>query len=142
MLCFENLFIFLVRHSFDRSGQNVISFVPVEVKTSVFLALIINGYDDQISVVYIHNWSLQPFSQDYWPSFSYHLYISDRTYSLKSTPNYRFLKTFFMAMFYIFARNLLGRNHRRNTFRILFWCLLILFVFVNFIHKWRDGPTV
>ena len=21
----------------------------------------------------IHNWSLQPFSQDYWPSFSYHL---------------------------------------------------------------------
>ena len=22
---------------------------------------------------HIHNWSLQPFSQDYWPSFSYHL---------------------------------------------------------------------
>ena len=22
---------------------------------------------------FIHNWSLQPFSQDYWPNFSHHL---------------------------------------------------------------------
>ena len=26
-----------------------------------------------ISNTYIHNWPLQPFSQDYWPSFSHHL---------------------------------------------------------------------
>ena len=25
---------------------------------------------------FIHNWSLQPFSQDYWPSFSHHLCIA------------------------------------------------------------------
>ena len=24
-------------------------------------------------ITYIHNWPLQPFSQDYWPSFSHHL---------------------------------------------------------------------
>ena len=25
------------------------------------------------TTTYIHNWQLQPFSQDYWPSFSHHL---------------------------------------------------------------------
>ena len=81
--------------------------------------------------IHIHNWSLQ--LQDYWPTFSHHLcyvvcvlYISGGTYSLKSTPNDRFFEKLFMAVLIIlrvFARNLLRGNRRRNTFRILFWCL-------------------
>ena len=56
------------------------------------------------------------------------LYIlSGGTYSLKSTPNDRFfLEKLFMAILFtlrVFARNLLRGNRRRNTFRILFWCL-------------------
>ena len=35
---------------------------------------------------YIHNYQVQPISQDYWPSFSH------GTYSLKSTPNDKFLR--------------------------------------------------
>ena len=31
------------------------------------------NYSWQIAHIYIHNWSLQPFSQDYWPSFSHNL---------------------------------------------------------------------
>ena len=34
--------------------------------TSYYGFLLINSF-------YIHNWPLQPFSQDYWPSFSHHL---------------------------------------------------------------------
>ena len=55
------------------------------------------------------------------------LYISGRTYSSKSTPNDRFLEKLFMAILFIlrvFARNLLTRNLRRNTFCILFVCLV------------------
>ena len=82
---------------------------------------------------YIHNWPLQPSSQDYWPSFSHHLccvlilYISGGTYSLKSTSNDRFEKLFMAILFTlkVFARNLLRGNRRRNTFRISFRCLAI-----------------
>ena len=42
----------------------------------------------------IHNWSLQLFSQDYWPSFSHHLSCVCR----------------------VFAKNLLRGHRRRNTF--------------------------
>ena len=83
-------------------------------------------------ITYIHYWALQPFSQDYWPSFSHHLccvcfflYIRGGT-SLKSTPNDRYFDKLFMATFIYsqsFARNLLRGNRRRNTFRICFWCL-------------------
>ena len=31
-------------------------------------------YASQIIHTYIHNWPLQPFSQNYWPSFSHHLF--------------------------------------------------------------------
>ena len=81
---------------------------------------------------YIHNWSLQPFSLDYWPSFSHHLccvlilYKSGGTYSLKSTSNDRFFKKLFMVILFtlrVFDRNLLRGNRRRNTFRISFLCL-------------------
>ena len=37
-----------------------------------------------------------------------------------------FFEKLFMAILFtlrVFARNLLGGNRRRNTFRILFWCL-------------------
>ena len=54
------------------------------------------------------------------------LYISGGTYSLKSTPNDRFVEKLFMAILFtlrVFARNLLRGNRRRNTFRISFWCL-------------------
>ena len=61
-----------------------------------------------ISYSYIHNWSLQLFSQDYWPSFSHHLcfilivYISGGTYSLKSIPKDRFFES--LREFLIFYR--------------------------------------
>ena len=32
---------------------------------------------------YIHNWSLQPFSQDYWPSFSHHLWCVNVIHEFK-----------------------------------------------------------
>ena len=51
---------------------------------------------------YIHNWPIQPFSQDY--------IVSGRNYSLTSTPNDRFLRNFLMAGLFtlrVFARNLL-----------------------------------
>ena len=54
------------------------------------------------------------------------LYISGRTYSLKSTPNDRFFEKLFTAILFtlrIFARNLMIGNRRRNTFRISFWCM-------------------
>ena len=55
------------------------------------------------------------------------LYISDGTYSLKSTPNDRFFLINFSWQisfaFSVFARNLLRGNRRRNNFCISFWCL-------------------
>ena len=47
------------------------------------------------------------------------LYISDGTYSLKSTPNDRFFEKLFMAILFnlrVFATNLLRGNRRRNLF--------------------------
>ena len=47
------------------------------------------------------------------------LYISGRTYSLKSTPNDRYFEKLFMAILFalrIFAKFLLRGNRRRNTF--------------------------
>ena len=53
------------------------------------------------------------------------LYISG--HSLKSTPNDRFFLKNFSWQFYfthrVFVRNLRRGNCRRNTFRILLWCL-------------------
>ena len=61
------------------------------------------------SIIYTHNWPLQPFSQDYRPSFSHqlcfvclNLYISGGTYSLKSIPNDRFFEKLFMAVLFNF----------------------------------------
>ena len=75
------------------------------------------------------------------------LYITGGTYSINSTPNYRFIEKLFMAILFlrsgffvrnqifwetfngtywlsrVSARNLLRGNRRRNNFRILFWCL-------------------
>ena len=54
------------------------------------------------------------------------LYISGGTFSLKSIPNHRFFEKLFMAILFtlrVLARNLLRGNRRRNTFRILSWCL-------------------
>ena len=51
------------------------------------------------------------------------LYISDGTYSLKSTRYDRYFEKLFMTILFtlrVFGRNLL-RGNRRN--RILFWCL-------------------
>ena len=82
---------------------------------------------------YIHSWPLQPFSQDYWPSFSHHLrcvcqfFIHKwRDLQLKvDSERQVFWETFHCNFTYSqsFARNLLRRNRRRNIFRISFWCL-------------------
>ena len=59
---------------------------------------------------YIHNWPLQPFSQDYWPNFSpplmlcvLILYISGGIYSLKSIPNDKFFLENFSWQFYLLS---------------------------------------
>ena len=57
------------------------------------------------------------------------LYISGRTYSLKSSPNDRSIKKLFHGR--VFARNLLRGNRRRNTFCILFWYL-----------AWDSNPSI
>ena len=55
------------------------------------------------------------------------LYVSNWTYSLKSTTNDRFLRSFFMAILFalrVFVRNLLTGTRRRNILFIYsFWCL-------------------
>ena len=54
------------------------------------------------------------------------LYISSRTYNLKSTPNDRFFEKVFKTILFtprVFARNLLRGNRRKINFCILFWCL-------------------
>ena len=56
-------------------------------------------------------------------------YVSERTYSLKATPNDRFFDKLFLAIIFtlrIFGRNLLKGSCRRNTFRVLFWCLALV----------------
>ena len=78
-------------------------------------------------LTYIHNRPLQPFSQDY--GLASHtilcaliLYVNGGTYSLTSTPNYRFLRNLFMASFFthrVFARNLLRGKCRRNFFILM-----------------------
>ena len=53
------------------------------------------------------------------------LYISDGTYSLKSTPNDSFFEKLFMAILFtlrVFAITPLRGSHRRNIFRFSFWC--------------------
>ena len=95
-----------------------------------FLNLIVvyqtNGINTNIHT-YIHNWPLQPSSQDYRPSFSHHLCcMYNLICSIKSTLNDRFFEKLskgFLFTLRVFARNLLRGNRRRNTFCILFWCL-------------------
>ena len=67
---------------------------------------------------YVHNWSLQPLSQNYWPSFSHHLWhiiscMSGGTYSSKSAPNDRFFWQFLFT-FRAFDKNLLRANRRKK----------------------------
>ena len=78
---------------------------------------------------YIHNWTLQPFSEDYW-AWSLTplmlcvliLYINGGTYSLKLTSNDRFFEKLFMAI--LFQRSdFLPEICWNNYLRILFWCL-------------------
>ena len=58
---------------------------------------------------YIHNWPLHPFSQDFGlASHITHVvcvnFIRDRrTYSLTSTPNYKFLRNFFHGSFILLS---------------------------------------
>ena len=64
------------------------------------------------------------------------LYVSGGTYSLTSTPNDRFLRNFFMAIWFTlraFARNLLRGSRRRNIFHISF--------FIFFFYDWPGIRT-
>ena len=79
---------------------------------------------------YIHNSSLQPYRQDYWPSFSYHLRVNfinmRRNLQFKVDSELQILEQLFMTILFIvrvFARNLLIGSRRRNTFCILSLCL-------------------
>ena len=81
---------------------------------------------------YKHNWSLQPFSQVYWRSFSHHLRCVCVNFiykwrDLKSTPNYRFFEKYFIAGLFtprVFNRNLLRGNRRRNIFYFSYFVLI------------------
>ena len=84
---------------------------------------------------YIHNWSLQLFSQDYVQLLTplmlcaIILYVSGRTYNLTSTQSRRFFEKLFYGRF-IYSQSLatkLLRGIRRRSilflFHISFWCL-------------------
>ena len=82
---------------------------------------------------YIHNWPLQPFSQDYGlVSHTTHVVcvnfireLSDLQFNVNSE-RLIFWEAFSWQIYLLselLARNLLRRNRRRNTFRILLWCL-------------------
>ena len=76
----------------------------------------------------MHNWSIQPFCQDYDLAsytmlFALILYMSGETYSLTPTSNDKFFKKFFMAALFtlkVFVRNLRRGSRRRNFFIFLF----------------------
>ena len=83
---------------------------------------------------YIHNWPLQPFSQDYGlASHTTHVmcvnFIRERRDLEFNVDSERqiFLRNFFMAVLFtlrVFARNLLRGSRRRNIFFIYhFWWL-------------------
>ena len=79
---------------------------------------------------YIHNWLLQPFSQDYWPSFSHHFMLCVlifihkwRDLQFKVDSERQIFWETFHGNFISTLRFLLSGNRRRNTFRISFWCL-------------------
>ena len=58
--------------------------------------------------------------------------MSGGTYSLKSTPNDRFLRSFSRQLLFTlraFARNLLRGNRRRNTLCILSWSLAFVTIY-------------
>ena len=87
-------------------------------------------------IIHIHNWSLQPFSQDYWPSFSLSfsrhfmlcaliLYISGGPYSLKSTPNDRFFGKLFMAIF-IYSQSFCQKSAERNSSKRYFLYFVLM----------------
>ena len=86
---------------------------------------------------YIHNWPLQSFSQDYWPSFSHLwcvliLYIKWRGLHFKvGSERQIFWETFHRNFTYsqsFCQKSAVRGNRRKNTFRILYWCLAWLFV--------------
>ena len=56
---------FFFSYSWSRTLKKNLELVGLKVKS------IFHGFHTYIT--YIHNWSLRPFSQDYWPSFSHHL---------------------------------------------------------------------
>ena len=63
------------------------------------------------------------------------LYISNGTYSLKSTPNDRFSEKLFIAILFtlrVFARNLLRGNRRRNIIYTITNYILIIYGLSNF----------
>ena len=75
---------------------------------------------------YIHNWSLQHFSQDNWTQFLTPpmlyvliLYISGGTNSLKATPNYRFFKKLFMAILF-YSQSFCQKSAEKIAEEILF----------------------
>ena len=62
---------------------------------------------------YIHNWLLQSFSQDYWPSFSHHL--CGVCYSLQSTPNDRFFEKLFHGNFLFASQSFCQKSTERKS---------------------------
>ena len=84
------------------------------------------------SVTYIHNWPLQPFSQDYGlASHTTHVVCVNfmrewRDLQFNVDSNDRFLRNFFMVILFtlrVSARNLLRGSRRRNIFSYLMWGL-------------------
>ena len=78
---------------------------------------------------YLHNWSLQPFSQDYniASHTTYVLWVNfiHEWGNLQFKVD-RFLRSFFMAIWFtlrVFARTLLRVSRRRNIFVFSVWCL-------------------
>ena len=85
--------------------------------TVMSLAALVN---DPQNFINIHNWLLQPFSQDYWPCFSHHfmlwvliLYIS----RLRTTD---FFWDAFHGQFYLYTHSFCQKSVERKSLKSLF----------------------
>ena len=66
---FKGMFTLFYTNQAGWKNLSCVFFFSSYIHIINFLLIYFNYY----SHTYIHNWSIQPFSQDYWPSFSQHL---------------------------------------------------------------------
>ena len=108
------------------------SFYNIRNKAKIKIVTFISTSSRSSLITYIHNWSLQPFSQVY-NLYSHRTYVvcvnfmhgwRDLQFIIDSER--QIFERLFMAILFtprVFTRNLLRRSRQRNIFIFSFWCL-------------------